>query len=578
VIDMKRKLAILLFALAMLLLLCACKHEHTYSEWEIVVNATCTESGFITHSCTDCGAAENKTVAALGHKEEAIPSKAATCTEEGLTEGVLCSRCGVTLTEQKPIAKIDHTLAVIAAKAPTCTEDGNKEGSSCSVCGEVFSKPEVIPKLGHSLKTVKGKAATCTEDGISDGQQCTVCNTVVTEQKTINALGHKYTSKVVKEATCKEKGAKTFTCSNCGKSYTEAFSLTKYEASELYKKLEKSVGEILIYDANGKELGVGSCFVISADGKIVTNYHVIDNAYSAKIYLGDKTYNVTSVLAFDANKDLAVIKIDASGLDPLTTCTLTPETGATVYAIGSSRGLTSTFTKGIVTHATRVLGRVTFVQHDAAISNGNSGGPLVNEYAEVIGINTLFITDSQNLNLAVSIKELNSLTYGTPMTLAQMQQSKVAYARQEIINWLKVNGEVNDEYFDYYDEYQGYLFNLYYDTEIDSLVIFIVYEAADGAKAYHFINLDESPYEFDLTLEFNDDTSCRGTGYINPKTFTTSTTLTLSYFDSFDEVKADFAGLASSISMIGVAWFDLFLMEGLTGLSIADFGFTAFEY
>ena len=159
-----------------------------------------------------------------------------------------------------------------------------------------------------------------------------------------------------------------------------------------------------------------------------------------------------------------------------------------------------------------------------------------------------------------------------------MQQSKVSYARQEIINWLKVNGEVNDEYFDYYDEYQGYIFNLYYDTEIDSLVIFIVYEADDGAKAFHFINLDESPYEFDLTLEFNDDTSCRGTGYINPKTFTTSTTLTLSYFDSFDEVKADFAGLASSISMIGVAWFDLFLMEGLTGLSIADFGFTAFEY
>ena len=123
--------------------------------------ATCTEKGSydVVVYCSVCNAEmtrETKTTDALGHKEETIPGKAATCTETGLTEGKKCSVCGETLKAQEVIEKAAHTEEIIPAVAPTYTETGLTEGKKCSVCGEILKAQEVVEKLEPTAKpTVK---------------------------------------------------------------------------------------------------------------------------------------------------------------------------------------------------------------------------------------------------------------------------------------------------------------------------------------------------------------------------------------------------------------------------------------
>ena len=95
--------------------------SHIWGDWTVTQEATCTEAGSRTHTCTSCGAVETDTITAKGHTEETIPGKAATCTETGLTDGVKCSVCGEVLVPQTVIPATGHTEVVDAAVAATCT-------------------------------------------------------------------------------------------------------------------------------------------------------------------------------------------------------------------------------------------------------------------------------------------------------------------------------------------------------------------------------------------------------------------------------------------------------------------------
>ncbi len=169
-----------------------------------------------------------------------------------------------------------------------------------------------------------------------------------------------------------------------------------YSAEEINEQAKRYVGEITCYDKSGKAISIGTGFVYTEDGKVITNYHVIDGSYYAEIIINGVEYEIKSVLSYDENIDLAILKIDGNKFAHAVICEKEPETGNTVFAIGSSRGLTNTFSKGIVTYYNRIIDNVSHIQHDASITNGNSGGPLINEYGEVIGINTWGINDSQN--------------------------------------------------------------------------------------------------------------------------------------------------------------------------------------
>ncbi|MFH2058623.1 MAG: Do family serine endopeptidase [Pseudomonadota bacterium] len=156
---------------------------------------------------------------------------------------------------------------------------------------------------------------------------------------------------------------------------------------------------------NRKEESLGSGFIISESGYIVTNYHVIKGADQIKVVLYDETEYDATVIGTDPITDIALIKITANNLVPLTlgSSADTP-VGSWVVAIGSPFGLEQTVTAGIISAKGRIIGSGPFddfIQTDASINPGNSGGPLLNLNGEVIGINTAIIRSGQGIGFAI---------------------------------------------------------------------------------------------------------------------------------------------------------------------------------
>ena len=160
------------------------------------------------------------------------------------------------------------------------------------------------------------------------------------------------------------------------------------------------------------EQGTGSGFILSADGKLLTNAHVIEGADTVSVTLKDGRNFIGEVIGADPVTDVAVIKIEATDLPvaPLgSTDNLSP--GQWAIAIGNPLGLDNTVTAGIISALDRTstqVGiadkRVQFIQTDAAINPGNSGGPLLNANGEVVGMNTAIRANAQGLGFAIPIE------------------------------------------------------------------------------------------------------------------------------------------------------------------------------
>lgn len=156
-----------------------------------------------------------------------ISKKDATCTEDGYTGDTVCAICGKEITKGETIQSKGHTEVIDARVEPTCTKSGKTEGKHCSVCNEVLVAQEVIPATGHTEKTVAGKPATCTETGLTDGISCSVCGTVIKAQEEIPAKGHRWNEGEITTApTCENAGVKTYTCTVCNETKTEAIDAT----------------------------------------------------------------------------------------------------------------------------------------------------------------------------------------------------------------------------------------------------------------------------------------------------------------------------------------------------------------
>lgn len=160
------------------------------------------------------------------------------------------------------------------------------------------------------------------------------------------------------------------------------------------------------------ERGTGSGFIISADGRILTNAHVVDGADTVSVILKDGRKYQGKVLGKDPVTDVAVVKIEANNLPSVALGNserLKP--GEWAIAIGNPLGLDNTVTTGIISATGRsssaITGdpdkRVSFIQTDAAINPGNSGGPLLNARGEVIGMNTAILQGTQGLGFAIPI-------------------------------------------------------------------------------------------------------------------------------------------------------------------------------
>jgi serine protease Do len=163
-------------------------------------------------------------------------------------------------------------------------------------------------------------------------------------------------------------------------------------------------------DSEPQQRGVGSGFVLSADGYVMTNAHVIDGADEVIVTLTDKREFKAKVIGSDRRTDVAVVKIEAAGLPNVRIGDVNQlKVGAWVMAIGAPFGLDNTVTAGIVSAKQRDTGDLLpMIQTDVAINPGNSGGPLINMRGEVVGINSQIYSRSggfMGISFAIPIDE-----------------------------------------------------------------------------------------------------------------------------------------------------------------------------
>ena len=164
-----------------------------------------------------------------------INKKDATCTEDGYTGDTVCAVCeAVVIKRGETIPAKGHTEVIDPAVEPTCTEPGKTEGKHCSVCNAIIVAQTEIPATGHTEKTVVGKPATCTETGLTDGISCSVCGTVIKAQEEIPAKGHSWNEgEITTSPTCENAGVKTYTCTVCNATKTEAIDATGHTPVEV---------------------------------------------------------------------------------------------------------------------------------------------------------------------------------------------------------------------------------------------------------------------------------------------------------------------------------------------------------
>ena len=160
-----------------------------------------------------------------------------------------------------------------------------------------------------------------------------------------------------------------------------------------------SVGTTTTFGQTSKTTSSGSGFIVSANGFVVTNYHVIEGGKEIKVITSDSVVHKAMVVGYDETNDVAVLKVEGENF-PAVVLGSSDElnVGDQVMAIGNPLGeLTSTLTVGYVSAKDRVINTdgtyINMLQTDAAINSGNSGGPLFNLYGEVIGITTAKYTE-----------------------------------------------------------------------------------------------------------------------------------------------------------------------------------------
>ena len=224
------------------------------------------------------------------------------------------------------------------------------------------------------------------------------------------------------EATIQESGRQPVTVQ-----VKKVDGQTKMQPAEVYASTVNSTVSINcsssttnVFGQTTQSASSGSGFIITEDGYVVTNYHVVSGASSVKVtlYNGD-TYDAT-VIGGDSDYDVAVLKIEATGLTPVTLGDSTDvNVGDTVLAIGNPLGeLTFSMSGGYVSSCNRAINvdgtPFNMIQVDCSINPGNSGGPLMNLYGEVVGIvsakySTYSTTTVEGLGFAIPISDVKSI-------------------------------------------------------------------------------------------------------------------------------------------------------------------------
>jgi len=215
------------------------------------------------------------------------------------------------------------------------------------------------------------------------------------------------------------------------------------DPADLFRAASPAVVRVEVCDRDFRPTGQGSGFLVSEDGLVVTNYHVIEDAQLATVLLSNELRCIVEgVVAWDRSADLALLKIQGKKLPCLEVSSPAlrrsssgpseasvqplPEIGAKVYAIGSPKGLTNTLSEGLVSGHREIRLGLQAIQTTAAISPGSSGGPLLTADGKVAGVTTLFLQGGQNLNFAVPADRVAKLigSRGAPRSFASVREAE----------------------------------------------------------------------------------------------------------------------------------------------------------
>lgn len=253
-------------------------------------------------------------------------------------------------------------------------------------------------------------------------------------------------------------------------------SQNKYTAKEIYDRCSKSVFQVEVFDMEGDVIGTGSGFVLKNEGIAVTNFHVLEDAFSAKAYFTDGTEaQITGVLGYDAYQDWVVMKLEKGEYPHLELANSENiQGGEKIFTLGSPMGLSNTISEGLISNPNRMVEGQQYIQISAPISEGSSGGALLNERGQVIGITTAGYNSGQNLNFAIPIQGAKSaISSSKVITLEQMLKEwtikhyselpeafEVTYQEEEpndtleesdfVSSGVTMLGEIDNDYLDSY--------------------------------------------------------------------------------------------------------------------------------
>ena len=299
-------------------------------------------------------------------------------------------------------------------------------------------------------------------------------------------------------------------------------------SEEIYSLYSPAVFYIDVLDSYGDPFASGSGFFIDESGIAVTNYHVIEGASAGIITIpaSQKTYDIAGVYCYNKEQDWAVIQVRGSGFPYLEIGSdKDVHVGQKVYTIGSPLGLQNTISEGLLSNKYYANEYVNYYQISAPISSGSSGGALLNEKGQVIGITTMEFIYGQNLNHAVPMHYVTlNFDRSKYKTLVEVMNENdlvpppknIRVVKQEddkaYIQWDKVNNA--DYYYLYYQEYdEEYLwydgdeytdepYRLQHAEEYSGVITGLEYGKVYNVFVVSVKNGVESEYSRALTFEF----------------------------------------------------------------------------
>lgn len=204
--------------------------EHEWNDGEVTKEATCTELGELTKTCTLCEKTEKEGIEKIDHVAVYVDAVLSTCVDNGIASGTVCSVCEQKIAGFEEIPALGHVVVKDKAVAPTCLESGLSEGSHCSRCDEVLVVQAVVPATGHNPIVLEAVEPTCTTEGKTQGVKCTNCLEFFVAQEVVSKLDH-----VLDENN---------SCTVCGKLDAQ-FILQKYANSEAVTEVDAATNSTI---------------------------------------------------------------------------------------------------------------------------------------------------------------------------------------------------------------------------------------------------------------------------------------------------------------------------------------------